>query len=172
MKERKLGGACPACGLRRSVFEPYEERISPGRSFLLNLDSHPILVHFPQAFASILPPLILANLLFPTFYGQELVVVTSFIALVLPLTAVGAFASGLLDAKVKLKRLGTPALIRKIVIGSALLLCSTANGLVVASQGFQPETQICVLALSLASFVCAVLLGMMGKKLIHVIMPD
>ena len=37
-------------------------------------------------------------------------------------------------------------------------------------QGYRPETRIYVLALSLACLVCAVLLGMMGKKLIPVIM--
>ncbi len=170
IKERNLGEVCPACGLKRSVFEPYERKVSPRRQFLLDLDSHPILVHFPQTFASILPPLILANLLFPAFYGQELVAVISFTTLVLPLTSMGAVASGLFDAKLKLKRLGTPALIRKIAAGSALLLISAANALIVAFQGFRPQTRIYVLALSLACLVCAVLLGMMGKKLIPVIM--
>jgi hypothetical protein len=36
--------------------------------------------------------------------------------------------------------------------------------------GFRPQTRFLVLALSLACLVCAVLLGMMGKKLIPVIM--
>ena len=87
----------------------------------------------------------------------------------LPLGSVGALASGLFDAKLKLKRLGTPALVRKAVAGSALLLISAANALVVLFQAFRTETRIYVLALSLACLVCAVLLGMMGKKLIPVI---
>ncbi len=171
MKQRKLGKVCPACGLRSSVFEPYQEKISARRSFLLNLDLHPILVHFPQSFASILPPLILTQLLLPTFYREQLIAVTSFTALVLPLTTAAAFAAGLFDAKIKLKRLVMPALIRKIAAGSALLLFSAANGLVVALHGYNGETQVYVLALSVASFVCAVLLGMMGKKLIPAILP-
>lgn len=171
IQERKLGEVCPACGFRRSVFEPYEDKVSPRRRFLLNLDLHPILVHFPQTFASILPPLILANLLFPSFYARELAAVTSFMALLLPLTTVGAFASGLFDARIKLKRLGPPALIRKIAAGSALLLFSAVGGLIVALQGFAPETRLYVLLLSLASLACAVLLGMMGKKLIPTVLP-
>ena len=170
LEERKVGEVCPACGLKRSVFEPYEDKVSRRRRFLLDLDFHPILVHFPQTFASILPPLILANLLFPAFYAEQLVAVISFAALVLPLGCVGALASGLFDAKLKLKRLGTPAVIRKIAAGSALLLISAANALIVASLGFRPQTRVYVLALSLACLVCAVLLGMMGKKLIPVIM--
>ena len=171
IQERKLGKVCPACGLRRSVFEPYEDKVSPRRRFLLDLDLHPILVHFPQTFASILPPLILANLLLPSFYAQELAAVTSFSALLLPVTTVGAFLSGLFDARIKLKRLSPPALIRKISAGSALLLFSTGGGLIVALQGFTPETRIYVLLLSLASFACAVSLGAMGKKLIPTILP-
>jgi rubredoxin/O-antigen/teichoic acid export membrane protein len=158
MEERKVGRVCPACGLRRSVFQPYEDKISPTRRFLLN-------------FASILPPLVAVNLLFPRLYGQELTGVICFTALVLPLTSLGALASGLFDARLKLKRLGTPALIRKASIGSSLLLLSGANGLLVAFRGFQSEARIYVLAISLACFVCAVLLGMMGKRLIPVMMP-
>ena len=170
IQERKVGEVCPACGLKRSVFEPYEDKVAPRRRFLIDLDSHPILVHFPQTFASILPPLILANLLFPTFYAKELVAVICFTALVLPLGCVGALASGLFDAKLKLKRLGTPALIRKIAAGSALLLISTANALIIVFQGFRPQTRLFILVLSLACLACAVLLGMMGKRLIPVIM--
>jgi hypothetical protein len=170
MKEQKLGEICPACGLKRSVFEPYKDPVSPRRRFLIDLDSHPILVHFPQTFASILPPLILANLLFPAFYAKELAAVISFTALVLPLTCVGALASGMFDAKLKLKRLGTPALIKKSAAGFALLLTSAANALVIVLEGFRPQTRLLVLTLSLACLVCAVLLGMMGKKLIPVIM--
>ena len=170
IKEQKLGEVCPACGLKRSVFEPYEDKVSPRRRFLLDLDSHPILVHFPQTFASILPPLIVANLLLPAFYGPELIAVISFTALVLPLTSLGALASGLFDAKLKLKRLGTPALLRKAAAGGALLLISAGNALIVLFQGYRPQTRIYVLTLSLACLACAVLLGMMGKKLIPVIM--
>ncbi|NQU21551.1 MAG: rubrerythrin [Candidatus Nealsonbacteria bacterium] len=170
-RESKLGEVCPACGFQRSVFEPYEDKVSPRRRFLLNLDLHPILVHFPQAFVSMLPPLILANLLLPSFYEKELAVVTSFTALLLPLTTVGAFLSGLFDARIKLKRLSPPALIRKIAAGSALLLFSAVGGVIVALQGFTAETRIYVLLLSLASLACAVLLGMMGKRLIPVVLP-
>ena len=171
MKQRSLGQVCPACGLPKTAFEPYKEKLSPGRSLILNLDLHPMLVHFPQAFCSILPLLVIAGILFPTFYAEQLVAVASFTAVVLPLTVVGALLSGLIDAKTKLKKLGTPALVRKIVVGSTLLLVSAANALVVVLSGFRPGTRICVLLLSMASLVCAMLLGMMGKKLIQVVLP-
>jgi MFS-type transporter involved in bile tolerance (Atg22 family) len=92
--------------------------------------------------------------------------------LALPLAAVGAIASGLLDAKVKLKRLDAPALIRKMAAGSALVSFSAVGALVVALQGFRPRVQTYALALSLGFFICAVLLGSMGKKPIPAILPD
>ena len=172
MEQGKLRRACPACGLPAKVFEPYQQKISPRRSFILNLDLHPILVHFPQAFCSILPPLVIVSMLFPGFYGPELIAVVGFTSLVLPLTVVGALISGLIDAQTKLKKLSPPALVQKIAVGSSLLGLSIAMASIIARGGFQAGPgRIAVLLLSLASFGCAVLLGMMGKRLINAILP-
>ncbi len=175
MKAEKVGEVCPACGLKSKVFEPYEDKVSPRRRFLLDLDAHPILVHFPQAFASILPPLIVLNfvldLLFPGQYVDQLRHVIVFTALVLPVTCAGAIASGLFDARLKLKKLTTPALLRKIAAGVGMLVFSSANTALILLRGFGSETRIFVLALALACLMCAVLLGMMGKRLIPVILP-
>ena len=72
--------------------------------------------------------------------------------------------------QLKLKKLTTPALLQKIAAGVAMLVFSSANALLVLLQGFKAETHIFALALALACLVCAVLLGMMGKKLIPVIL--
>jgi len=170
MRESRVGEVCPACGFKRSVFQPYEEKISPWRRRLLDLDAHPILVHFPQALGSMLPPLVVLNLVLPDFYGPELQAVIAFVALVLPLSVLGALASGLFDGRLKFKRLGTPALVRKIAVGAALVVLSTTNAILVVAAGYQ-AVQFYVLGLSLASFVCAVLLGMMGKRLLGCILP-
>ncbi|MEE9602191.1 MAG: hypothetical protein V3V75_02735, partial [Thermoguttaceae bacterium] len=127
IREDKLRKVCPACGLRRKIFEPYEPRISAWRSFILDLDLHPILVHFPQAFCTILPLLVLGRIAMPSFYAQQLDAVIQFTVLLLPLTVVGAILSGLIDAKVKLKRLRNPAPLRKIITGNLLLALSIAN---------------------------------------------
>ena len=45
MKKSELGtGVCPACGLPHTVFEPYREKVSAKRLFLLGLDIHPIAI--------------------------------------------------------------------------------------------------------------------------------
>ena len=55
MKASDLGDVCPACGLPRNVFEPYREKVSPNRLFLLSLDIHPIAIHMSQTFVALTP---------------------------------------------------------------------------------------------------------------------
>ena len=80
IKEQDLGQVCPACGMPKSAFEPYKENISPKRKFILGLDLHPIAVHFPQAFATILPLILIFNILFTSYYAKELVRVSKFLS--------------------------------------------------------------------------------------------
>ena len=172
IRESRLGKVCPACGLRRKIFEPYEPKVSALRRFILDLDLHPIVVHFPQAFCTLLPLLVLARIVLPAFHGEQLETVINFIVLLLPLSAMGAITTGLIDAKVKLKRLRNPAPLRKIIVGNLLLVLSLAAAAVVFSGVFDPRiTRYVLLLLSTASLGCAVLLGMMGKKLINAILP-
>ncbi len=171
MREDRVRRVCPACGLRKSVFRPYKDRVSARRRLIVNLDLHPIAVHFPQAFAAILPLLIVGKMMFPGFYGQEIQAVVCFLILVLPLTAVAAIISGLIDGGTKLKTLTTPALIKKASAAFAFLTFTGINAAIVLLYGFHAGTQIFVLAGSLGALVCAVLLGMMGKKLIEAILP-
>ena len=79
-----LRRVCPACGAALSAFEPYEDRVSAARRFILNLDLHPILVHAPQTFATFLPGLAVVAMLFPAFYSAVLLAVVCFAAFVLP----------------------------------------------------------------------------------------
>jgi len=169
MREDRVGTVCPACGLKAKVFEPHSLRISDRRKMLLDLDAHPILVHFPQTFASILPPLVVFHVLFPKLYGPELAHLIIFTSLALPLTCLGAIASGLFDGRLKVKKLTTPALKQKIAVGLVMLALATANGLIVLLWGFA-DTHSYVLILSIGCLICAVLLGMMGKKLIPVLL--
>lgn len=166
-----LKGVCPACGASLKAFEPYEDRVSARRRLILSLDMHPILVHTPQTFATFLPALAVFALLFPGFYSAELSAVICFAALFLPVTVVGAILSGLIDGKMKFKRLTTPLVVRKIIIGTSLLIVSAANAAVILVSGFHDTARILVLSLGAASFVCAVLLGTFGKKLILPILP-
>jgi len=165
-RKDKLRRVCPVCGAKLSAFEPYSDDVSARRRFILNLDLHPILVHAPQTFAVLLPALMVAMWFFPDFYPGELKTVACFSALVLPLGVVGSILSGLIDGRVKFKRLSPPLLRLKIALGAGMLAVTTVNAAVVLSGGYTPATEPWVFGLAAASLVLAVLLGANGKKLI------
>ena len=167
MKASDLGDVCPACGLPRNVFEPYRERVSPNRLFILALDIHPIAIHLSQTFVALTPLLIIFHLLFPDF--QEIIVhsVINFSIFALPFSLILSFISGLIDGITRFKTLRTPMLRSKIIFSSAILVLAFIQ-LLIFTPGIY--TWITIL-LSLAALGCAVKLGLVGKHLIDVILP-
>ena len=123
-EEGKIGDKCPACGVPAKMFEPYIDPVSEPRRRLLMLDIHPILVHFPQAFAFSL--LIISALSFAVTgpvkdaFISAIKVVTAF----LPLVVLLAFLSGLMDGKTRFRRVTTPFLKIKMMLGSSFFLVS------------------------------------------------
>jgi len=167
MKASDLGDVCPACGLPRNVFEPYRERVSPKRLFILALDIHPIAIHLSQTFVALTPLLIIFHLLFPDF--QEIIVhsVINFSIFALPFSLILSFISGLIDGITRFKTLRTPMLRSKIIFSSAILVFAFIQ-LLIYTPGIYTWINI---LLSLAALGCAVKLGLVGKHLIDVILP-
>ena len=166
-----LRGVCPACGVGVKAFEPYEDRVAAKRRFILSLDLHPIIVHAPQTFASILPGLVLAAVLFPELYPEKLEAVIYFTALILPPSVAGAILSGLIDGKARFKRLKSPLIVQKLFAGAGLLAVSITTAATILLGGFTAGTRPFLIGLSLTSFVCAVLLGRAGGRLMGPILP-
>ena len=168
MKKSELGtGVCPACGLPHTVFEPYREKVSAKRLFLLGLDIHPIAIHLSQTFVAMIPGLMIFHLIFPNFFPEIIHPVISFSVFVFPLTLLLSFASGLLDGMTRFKTLETPLLKSKIIFSLLIVMLAGAVAIL-----FKPETyNFWIVILSLGALVCAVKLGLMGKKLINVILP-
>ena len=167
MKASDLGDVCPACGLPRNVFEPYREKVSPNRLFILALDIHPIAIHLSQTFVALTPLLIIFHLLFPDF--QEIIVhsVINFSIFALPFSLILSFISGLIDGITRFKTLRTPMLRSKIIFSSAILVFAFIQ-LLIYTPGIYTWINI---LLSLAALGCAVKLGLVGKHLIDVILP-
>ena len=162
-------GVCPACGLPHTVFEPYREKVSPKRLFILSLDIHPIVIHLSQTFVAMIPVLMITHLLFPNFIPDILSPVIDFSIFVFPITLIGAFLSGILDGLTRFKTVDTPLLKSKLYYGAAILILSFA---MLLSLLFMPEKYTFIdLILSLGALFCAVKLGMMGKELLNVILP-
>ena len=168
MKASELGeGVCPACGLPYTVFEPYRERVSANRLFILGLDIHPIAIHLSQTFVALTPMLILFHLLFPDF--QEIIIhsVINFSIWALPFTLVASTISGIIDGITRFKTLKTPMLQSKIIYSLLILTTSTIQLLLSTPNVYYWYT----ILLSLISFGFAVKLGLLGKHLLDVILP-
>jgi len=167
MKESDLGDVCPACGLPRSVFEPYREKVSANRLFILALDIHPIAIHLSQTFVALTPLLIIFHLLFPDFQETMVHSVINFSIFALPFSLILSFISGLIDGITRFKTLRTPMLRSKIIFSSSILVLAFVQLII-----FIPGTYTWLtILLSLAAFGCAVKLGLLGKHLIDVILP-
>ena len=171
MEADKLGDVCPACGMPRKVFEPYRERVSRKRIMVLDLDLHPIAIHFSQTFVGAIPLIFLFTALFPSFYFDELMVVNKVMIITLPLTMIVAFSSGMIDGFTRFKTFNTPMLLKKIVLSGLITLLSIIASVLVIKNGLTPENRIIVLSLILGCLTFAVKLGLMGKKLLNVILP-
>ena len=167
MEEDKLGDVCPACGMPRKAFEPYRERVALNRLFVLGLDLHPIAIHLSQTFVVMIPALIIFTKLFPNILFEVLSNVLIFSVYVFPLTLIGAIATGLLDGLFRFKSL-TPPLLRTKILYSSII---TVLAIVQFLFSYKGEYGIISITVSIGCLACAVRLGLLGKKLLDVILP-
>jgi hypothetical protein len=167
MEAGKLKDVCPACGMSAKVFEPYRERVALNRLFVLSLDLHPIAIHLSQTFVFLIPALIIFTRLFPGFRYDLFAHVIQFSVYALPLALISAVVTGILDGLFRFKTL-TPPLLRLKILFSSLIVVLAASLFFVAKEG---DYSILTIFLSLGCLVCAVRLGLLGKRLIDVILP-
>jgi len=171
MRSDKLGDVCPACGLPRKVFEPYREKVSHRRLLILNLDLHPIAIHFSQTFVGAIPLLFLFTAIFPNFYLDELTIANTVMIITLPLTMIVALLTGTIDGYTRFKTFNTPMLVRKIILSGIVTLLSGIASVLVISDGLTANNTFIIILLILGCLVCAVILGLMGKRLLNIILP-
>lgn len=167
IEQAKIGEVCPACGLPRTVFEEYKDPVKPGRRKIIDLHLHPIGVHFPQALATLIAFFIIASWILERTLAIQLLESTQVLAVLLPFSVLGAMLAGLLDAKVRFKKIGTPLLKIKIALGTLLLLMSVAICVLVLVPNLGRWTVYAVLALSLGCVGCEIVLGSIGAKLMY-----
>ncbi|MGZ2369995.1 rubredoxin-like domain-containing protein [Ancylomarina sp. YFZ004] len=167
MEKDKLGDVCPACGLPHKVFEPYREKVSLNRLFVLNLDLHPIAIHLSQTFMALIPLLLLKQIVFPNFYHEESAIVIHFCIALLPLTMLLAFITGIIDGITRFKSLKPPLLRNKLIFGVLIIGVSVALFFMKNIEG----QKAIFLLISLAGLALAVILGLIGKRLLTVILP-
>ena len=168
MEKGKLRSKCPACGVPDKMFEPYSEKIAPLRKFILSLDIHPVFVHFPQAFTVTVLLLSLFAMVVQGHIREQIVCADTVLGIVLPFTVLLAFCAGLLDGKIRFRRVTTPLLIRKMTFGSLFFLLSCGIfAAILALPLTALSTLLSIACLSFVALGCATYLGMMGVSLLN-----
>jgi hypothetical protein len=105
--------------------------------------------------------------LFPQFNRELFLHVLLFTLYAFPLTLIAAIITGVIDGLFRFKSLEPPLLRRKIAFSSAILILASIM-FVVAKGG---NYGIITFLLSLSCLFFAIRLGLLGKKLLNVILP-
>ena len=170
--EGKTKDVCPACGVPAKMFEPYTDPVSEKRRMILSLHIHPIMVHFPQAFA-----ITLFLLMVLSYFASikikwilfDAIIVISFL---LPYFVILSIITGLFDGKIRFRKLTTPFLKKKIIIGLLFLNISIALAFIAFSGGFpaSPLREYFTL-LTIIAVACGAGLGLIGGRLMDAKFP-
>lgn len=166
MEAGKLRDVCPACGMSAKVFEPYRERVALNRLFVLSLDLHPITIHLSQTFVILIPLLMIISGIFPGFRNDIFSNTLVFSMYSFPFTLIAAIITGIVDGLYRFKSLTPPLLRLKIIFSSAIMVAAA-----VMFFSFVNEIGWLALIMSIVCLFFAIRLGLLGKKLLNVILP-
>lgn len=169
MEEGGVKDLCPACGLPKTVFEPYKDKVSAARRQLIDLHIHPVVVHFPPVFAlATVGGLLAAPFAAEPWKAFLLGAVELSIAL-MPLSLLAALASGMFDGRLRFKKVTTPILRSKLLAGGICFVLSLGLLGVWAATGL--ERPLPLLLLSAGCLACNTYLGRVGATLMDAILP-
>lgn len=136
--ESALGEMCPACGATRAVFNPYTYTIGEKRRRILDLHLHSIAVHFPTTLAVAIIVFSAGVIFIPGQLGYLLLCTTQTLAVFLPLAVLLSMVAGLIDGKLRFRRLGNSQILKvKIIFTIIYLVLSCALVLIVWLAGFE-----------------------------------
>jgi uncharacterized membrane protein len=154
------------------MFEPLTEKFSDDRRKYLDLHIHPIIVHFPQAFAGTLFALMALMLFTSGALRQIIADAVTVISVGLPITVIASFVSGIKDGTVRYKKITTPFLRLKITVGIIYTILSIVNITVVfLTPWTTPTLAIVTTLIALGLVVCTTALGKIGAELSCARMP-
>lgn len=164
MDEAHLKDSCPACGLPKTVFEPYTKKIAPRRKFLLDQHFHPIAVHFPQVFLLLAAFMPLLSLVAAEPVRAEFLAIAKWSVLVLPFTVLVGFLTGLFDGQLRFKKVKTPLLLNKMIAGIIFQVLSIIAFVLYVLNGFDGSLWAIVI-LNLICIPLSIYLGRAGSSM-------
>jgi hypothetical protein len=169
--EAGVRGECPACGAPRKSLEPWTDPVSPKRHALLDLNLHPLVIHFTVAFAASAFALSLFALAFPRFLAGLATNVFVVMTAILPLAVLAGWAAGVVDGTIRFRRATTPLLLRKMAMGGSVFVETLAAAVLLLVFGLDPVWVRIVIAILLGVALGAVAMlakigaGLAGAKL-------
>lgn len=168
----KIKDVCPACGVPAKMLEPYTHPISLKRRSILDLHTHPVFVHFPQAFAFTLLLLSLAAFFLPANIQNIIATTIKVQTVLLPFFLIGAIATGFADGNLRFRRVDTPLLKKKIILGLIFFVVAVVMA-VLALRGLplMSATHAVFTGLALIISLCGALLGRIGGTLLDAKFP-
>jgi len=167
IEESRLKDVCPACGVKRAMFIPDTEKISEKRRMILDAHIHPVIVHFPQAFATSVFALCLVHVAMPGFLASHIWATIQVVSVCLPIVGFAAFVSGLYDGTVRFRKLTAPLLRLKIAFGAAFAVCAVLLCAMVLARITGVVGGIALIALSAGCVGTSAVLGKVGSSLAH-----
>lgn len=171
-KEGGIKNVCPACGVPAKMFEAYTDPLSEKRRRIIDLHTHPIIVHFPQAFSLTLFMLAILYVIVPSSMKDALFDTMKVLSFFLPFFIVLSFLTGLLDGKTRFRKVTTPFLKIKIIIGLIFFAASIALASLSFSEQFSsPVTFKYFIFLTAVAAGCTVFLGFIGGRIAEAKFP-
>lgn len=164
------GGRCPACGVRDTAFVPFEHKASLNRRMFLKLDVHPVAVHFTISYTAVTVLLFFLILFTDKLLGVPIKGVLDLQIAFLPLLIATGGLTGIIDGKIRFRKLKTPYLYRKIILGVILGITSVII-LFVHNLPDDPLLTLVEALLLILAFGTASYLGWIGAELICPIVP-
>ena len=172
IKSRNLKNVCPACGVDKKFFEPFNDNISPVRRKVLELHLHPILVHFSVAIS-----IFLFFAVFISFFTGGKVIIALYetsvvMSMALPFFVASGLVSGIIDGVARFKKVKRPILLNKIYLSICFFLLTIAILALIQVFAFDIlYINIVLLVLCFFSAICGAVLGKLGGNLTDAILP-
>ena len=171
-QEGRIKDVCPACGVPAKMFEPFTDPVAEKRRRILELHIHPIMVHFPQAFSITLFLLIILSYFTSVKIKGILFDAIIVISFLLPCFVVLSIITGLLDGKIRFRKVTTPLLKKKIILAVLLLIISITLAFVSFSGQITASPTYCFFTLlTILAVACSAGLGLIGGRLINAKFP-
>lgn len=171
-EDTKIKQVCPACGAPVSEFEHYEYGINEMRLSKLNLHLHPVLVHFPISISVLSFICLLIAFFMRSGVNSQWILIEKIISIILPFCIIAAMATGLYDAKSRLKDVVGRLQMQKIQLGTSFLVVSGVSAILINYEVFTLLGRIVILLLGLTSIILSALLGKKGASLLTVLIKD